>query len=347
MRFALCIAAVLLASRFAHGQIDLEESHVTTSLRGVDTAGTGVAWASGSGGTVLRTEDAGFLWQPCTTPKGAEKLDFRGVQALDGNTAVVMSSGSGELSKIYKTTDGCQTWKLVFTNPDKEGFFDTIRRVGEREFYVLGDPVRGRFVLFVSKDGGESWSGVNDAGLAAEKGDGAFAASNTSLIVSGGTLYFGTGGTGVPHVYARRSSAWSKADVPLASYSTAAGVFSIAARTDAKSTLIAVGGVYSKPDIGAGTAATSVDGGKTWRGADMSPGGYRSGVAYDRDAKVWVAVGTNGTDFSRDDGKTWKPLVPTAADAPDVAKGWNAVALPYVVGAKGRIGRVRPDAFGK
>ena len=344
MRFALCIAAILLVSRSAHAQIDLEESHVTTSLRGVDTAGAGVAWASGSGGTVLRTEDAGFLWQPCTTPKGGEKLDFRGVQALDGNTALVMSSGSGELSKIYKTTDGCQTWKLVFTNPDKEGFFDSIRRVGEREFYVLGDPVRGRFVLFVSKDGGESWSGVNDLGLAADRGDGAFAASNTSLIVSGGTLYFGTGGTGVPHVYARKGSAWSKADVPLASHS-GAGVFSLASRADG--TLVAVGGDYSKPEIRAGTAATSVDGGKTWIAANVWPGGYRSGVAYDGERGVWVAVGTNGADFSRDDGKTWMPLVTTAGDGPDVANGWNAVALPYVVGGRGRIGRVRPDAFGK
>ncbi len=86
-----------------------------------------MAWASGTNGTVLRTEDGGYLWQACAVPPGAEHLDFRGIQAFDANTAIVMSSGKGDLSRLYKTTDGCQTWKLVFTNPDKDGFWDAIQ----------------------------------------------------------------------------------------------------------------------------------------------------------------------------------------------------------------------------
>ena len=56
-------------------------------------------------------EDGGYLWQGCAIPPGAEKLDFRGIQAFDENTAIVMSSGKGDLSRLYKTTDGCRTWK--------------------------------------------------------------------------------------------------------------------------------------------------------------------------------------------------------------------------------------------
>ena len=104
----------------------MESSGTTADLRGIDNVGGGVAWASGTNGTVLRTEDGGYLWQACAIPPGAEHLDFRGVQAFDANTAIVMSSGKGDLSRLYKTTDGCHTWKLVFTNPYPEGFWDAV-----------------------------------------------------------------------------------------------------------------------------------------------------------------------------------------------------------------------------
>ncbi len=115
---------VLAACGAAQAQWEMENSGTTADLRGIDNVGGGVAWASGTNGTVLRTEDGGYLWQACAVPPGAEHLDFRGVQAFDANTANVMSSGKGDLSRLYKTTDGCQTWKLVFTNPDADGFWD-------------------------------------------------------------------------------------------------------------------------------------------------------------------------------------------------------------------------------
>ena len=120
----LLLLATVTAASIAPAQWDLQDAHTTADLRGIHSLGGGVAWASGTNGTVLRTEDAGFVWQLCTIPPGAEKLDFRGIQAFDHNTAIVMSSGKGDLSRLYKTIDGCQTWKLVFTNPDADGFFD-------------------------------------------------------------------------------------------------------------------------------------------------------------------------------------------------------------------------------
>jgi len=128
----LVVALLLLAAAAApttmHAQWDMEDSNTTASLRGIVNVGGGVAWASGTNGTVLRSEDGGYLWQSCATPPGAEKLDFRGIQAFDENTAIVMSSGKGDLSRLYKTTDGCATWKLILTNPDapNDGFFDTL-----------------------------------------------------------------------------------------------------------------------------------------------------------------------------------------------------------------------------
>src|SRR6266704_2825131 len=137
----LLLLLTSLATKKIQAQFDIEDSNTTASLRGIHNVGGGVAWASGTNGTVLRTEDGGYLWQTCTVPPGAEKLDFRGIQAFDENTAIVMSSGKGDLSRLYKTTDGCQTWKLLFTNPDKEGFWNVIQALNKDVFEIVGDSV--------------------------------------------------------------------------------------------------------------------------------------------------------------------------------------------------------------
>jgi photosystem II stability/assembly factor-like uncharacterized protein len=137
----------------AAAQWTIQTSATTADLRGIDNVGNGTAWASGTAGTILRTTDNGTTWTRCTTPPAAEALDFRGIQAFDAQTAIVMSSGKGDLSRLYKTTDGCQTWKLLFINPDKDGFFDAIkarRSQGGKsvDAMIVGDPVQGSFTLF-------------------------------------------------------------------------------------------------------------------------------------------------------------------------------------------------------
>ena len=107
-------------------QFEIQHSGTTASLRGIYSVGGGIAWASGTEGTVLRTEDNGKHWEHCAVPPNAENLDFRAVQAFDGETALVMSSGKGDLPRVYKTEDGCKTWRLVFANPDKDGFWDAL-----------------------------------------------------------------------------------------------------------------------------------------------------------------------------------------------------------------------------
>src|SRR6476659_2200625 len=98
MRIILLAALLNFATTAAQPQFILQDSHTTASLRGIHSIGNGVAWASGTEGATR---------QRGTTPPDAEKLDFRGIQAFDQNTAIVMSSGKGDLSRLYKTTDAC------------------------------------------------------------------------------------------------------------------------------------------------------------------------------------------------------------------------------------------------
>jgi photosystem II stability/assembly factor-like uncharacterized protein len=354
MRIAILLLISLIVVPISYGQWAIQDSKSTADLRGVDSVGNGVAWASGSGGTVLRTTDAGKTWTRCTTPPDAAKLDFRGVQAFDEKTAIVMSSGKGDASRLYKTIDGCATWKKVFDDPDETGFFDSLRRVTGHQLYLLGDPVGGKFSMFSSRDMGDTWFIADDPGLEAVKDAGAFAASNTALMNIGPFLIFGTGGPKAV-VYASRSKCdpatptvcsmiWEPTETPLAHGVPAAGVFSLGGRFSANAagktlTLeVAVGGTYNKPDDASAAGVTSRDGGLTWTLAVTQPHGYRSALAYDRTSLAWIAVGPNGTDVSTDDGQNWQAVKPTGGDTADADQKWNALSLPFAVGPKGRIG---------
>jgi photosystem II stability/assembly factor-like uncharacterized protein len=374
----LRLTAILIAATVttqAKAQWDIEDSHTTASLRGIDNAGGGVAWASGTNGTVRRTEDGGYLWQICTVPPGAEKLDFRGIQAFDENTAIVMSSGPGDQSRLYKTTDGCQTWKLLFTNPDKEGFWDALQfldlpgRDKGRIGYIIGDPVDGKFAEFMTYKSGEEWFSTGGPGAdrcGAKSGEALFAASNSSMILVRSSPIFVTGGNISRsrelelHVKHDPQIFWEfiGGNIPMP-HRASAGAFSIAANlgpdsvadpdkkkfierpTHVGDVLVVVGGDYLKPNDSAGTAAFTNDGGQNWLPVQTPPHGYRSAVAYDTQQKLWITVGPNGTDISRDDGRNWQPLKPSNQDPADADKNWNALSLPFVVGPNGRIGRLR------
>jgi photosystem II stability/assembly factor-like uncharacterized protein len=321
-RAAFSVGLFLAALTNAEGQWQIQESHTNAGLRGIHSIGRGVAWASGTGGTVLRTIDDGGNWQVCTVPPGADKLDFRGIQAFDRNTAVVMSSGKGDLSRLYKTSDGCRTWKLVLTNPDSEGFWDAVRFAAGKGI-VCGDPVEGKFVEFTSSDFGERWRRSSQVPSARE-GESLFAASNSSLLYRTGNAFIVTGGASGSRSLAQLAG---RGDIPLA-VSESAGAFSVATSS---ATLVAVGGDYRMPDVSSGTAAFSKDGGLHWTASTTPPHGYRSSVAYDSRNKTWIAVGPNGTDVSTDDGRNWRSL--------GTDRNWNALSLPFVVGPDGRIGR--------
>jgi photosystem II stability/assembly factor-like uncharacterized protein len=354
----LRLTAILLAATLtAHAQWDIEESHTTASLRGIHNVGGGVAWASGTHGTVRRTEDGGYLWQTCTIPPGAENLDFRGIQAFDENTAIVMSSGPGDQSRLYKTTDGCQTWTLVYTNPDKTGFWDAIQfsnASGLLSGLIAGDPVNGKFPLWWIVPSYKSPANSKESPKA-HSGEAAFAASNTSLFVYSETFWLGTGGTGGAHVIRKVAHGgdgigwvnYLSSDVPVGQHTESSGIFSLSfaldglPRPSAIKRGVAVGGDYLKPNDVTRTAAFTNDGGKTWKPANTPTHGYRSSVAYDPTQKFWITVGPNGTDISRDDGRNWQSLKPSGYDPADDDKNWNALSLPFVVGPNGRIGKLR------
>lgn len=302
------------------------------SFRGIDNVGGGVVWASGTNGTVLRSEDDGYMWQTCKAPPDAGKPDFRAVVGWDANHADVMSIGTGAVSRVYETKDGCASWHLLFENPDHDGFWDALAFRGNAGF-ILGDPVDGRFVLYRSDDLGLRWHRDSSPGLAAMPGEGVFAASNSSLIVlPNSEVIFVTGGVGGPRMFSsKQSGEWTTTKLPIAGGAESSGSFSIAFR-DATHAVV-VGGDYKNPAQTAGTAAWTSDAGVSWHPATTSPSGFRSSVAWDSKMNAWIAAGPNGSDISHDGGRTWKQID---------SGNWNALSLPWAAGPKGRIASLNP-----
>ncbi len=140
---------------------------------------------------------------------------------------------------------------------------------------------------------------------------------------------------------------WHWDSLPTHKRNDSSGAFSFArahSPGDKEEATVIVGGDFKLPDDSTDTAWLLDSHGKIAL-AQTPPHGYRSAVAYDSTSKTWITVGPNGTDISRDDGKNWTALKPTASDPSDSDKSWNALSLPFVVGPNGRIGKLRPEAL--
>jgi len=328
----LALACTVAAS----GQWIKYPVETTASFRGLAVVDSRVIWASGTGGTVIRTTDGGNSWQVIKVP-GAEKLDFRDVEAFDAKTAYVLSIGNGDSSRIYKTMNGGESWELQFTNKDERAFYDAIACRDRNNCLAMGDPVDGFYQVLVTQDGGKAWQFTGlDKIPRAREGEAAFAASGTCLIVNGKRNVFLVTGGSDARVFRSNDNglAWFAADTPLPSGTPGSGIFSIA-MLDARRGVI-VGGNYEVPGDASGNLAFTSDGGKTWT-AGTGLSGYRSAVAY-IDRRTLIAVGTNGSDISSDGGTTWERIGTQSLNAV-AARGPGSV---WAVGPAGAVFKLAP-----
>ena len=328
----IVVVYALIAPRWS-----VQTSGVTARLRGVSAVSERVVWASGSASTVLRTTNGGATWRKLNVTSDA--LDFRDIDAIDTQTAYVLSIGNGPASRIYKTTDAGATWTLQFQNKDPKAFLDAMSFWDANNGIAFGDSINGQFYILLTDNGGETWSRLAVSRLPpALESEGAFAASGTNIAVFGKThAWIGTGAGAKARVLRStdRGRSWEIADTPLAA-GQSTGIFSIAFRDENHG--VVVGGDYSKEKEAVDNLAVTDDGGVTWK-LVKGLSGYRSVVAYVPGAKTpaLVALGPSGGDYSLDDGQTWKPIEGPGFDTfsfiPRKTTGWGA-------GANGAIGKL-------
>jgi photosystem II stability/assembly factor-like uncharacterized protein len=333
------VLTLLLGSSDNRPWWTVQNSGLDADLRGVSAVFSGMGnkkqytvWASGSRGTVLRSDTEGSSWKQIEVP-GAADLDFRDVEAVDPDTVYLISSGDGDKSRIYKTTDGGKHWTLEYSDKRAGFFLDALACDSPTHCLALSDPVEGKFLVLSTSDG-EHWKELPRESMPpALPKEGAFAASGTAIAICDHKIFFGTGG---PAARVFRSEndgrSWTVSATPIASGGAASsgGIFSIACYGD---DLVAVGGDYKQPNDSEKTAIYSSDAGMTWHLAETQPGGYRSAVGA-CSFQDFVAVGINGTDVSHDKGVHWQHTERLSLNAVGFhgGEGW-------AVGPKGLIAR--------
>jgi photosystem II stability/assembly factor-like uncharacterized protein len=328
------VMAVLFFCAPIIAQWQKQAIETNASFRGLSVVNENVVWASGTGGTVVRTIDGGKTWKIIKVPN-ATKLDFRDIEAFDANIAYIVSIGEGESSRIYKTVDGGENWKLQFQNTEPKAFFDGIAFWDKDNGIAMSDPVNGYFYLLGTRNGGETWNKLDTEKMfPAKDGEAAFAASGTCIITQGKKNVFLVSGGKDARVFRSNNGgyAWYVADSPIVKGEASQGIFGIS-MFDAMNGVI-VGGDYAKPNADVSNLAFTKDGGKTWENS-KGFSGFRSAVSY-LNKKTLIAVGSVGSDISTDGGKTWKVLDNESYNALQI-KGRNAI---WAAGEKGRISKL-------
>jgi photosystem II stability/assembly factor-like uncharacterized protein len=305
------------------------------SLRGLAAVSEDIAWATGSLATVMKTTDGGRNWQSFDFDV-PDSLQFRDVEAFGADTAYVLSAGSPAL--IFKTTDGGESWRLQYENSRPGIFLDGMAFWDKQNGLVMGDPLGGSFVILQTNDGGQNWEQ-----LAAEKipapaeGEAGFAASGTNIRVAGvGLACFASGGK-QSRVFRSTDGGrnWTAHQVPIVQGASSQGIFSLSLADTLRG--VAVGGDFLNPDDNRRIAAYTSDGGQSWQPAEQMPGGYRSGIAYFPDDQLFIATGTNGTDYSTDLGQSWLTLDTVGYHSIQPVPGQSAA---WLSGSDGKVSRL-------
>ena len=302
------------------------QTPVKASLRGLSPVSDLVCWASGSGGTWLKTTDGGDTWKHGVIA-GLDTVDFRSIQAFDEHTAVAASAGQPAV--IYRTIDGGESWEKVHQE-GPEAFFDGITFLDFKTGYVLGDPVGGKWMILETTDSGKSWKYLEKLPDAVQ-GEAAFAASASSMISTRDQLIFGTGGTvSNLHFFNFKERSWTKLKTSMLQGESSQGIFALAALNGR---ILGVGGDYTKLDQRDRNAVILSDGKSEI--PEILPLGFRSGVVYREDRKIAVAVGPSGSDLSWDEGKTWANFSSTGYHAVKISPKKKTI---WASGSGGRVG---------
>jgi photosystem II stability/assembly factor-like uncharacterized protein len=295
-----------------------------------------VVWVSGHRATWVRTLDGGRTWVPGSMTGPDSTLQFRDVAAVNATTAYLLAAGPGAQSRIYKTSDAGQTWRLQFLNSDSAAFYDCLGFWDAMHGIAVSDAAHGKMIVIRTEDG-EHWSAVPEDGMPpGVPQEGSPAAGGTCLIVGGrARAWFGTEPVARVYRSADRGRHWTVVTTPIVG-GEASGVATLAFRDDRHG--MALGGRLLKPDdTSDSVAAVTGDGGATWtlvHRPTFSGAVYGSAVL--SGVRGYVVAGPKGLDWTANDGRSWTNL----SGAAYWAVGCSARDVCWATGPGGRITRV-------
>jgi photosystem II stability/assembly factor-like uncharacterized protein len=330
----ICILFFLLSISAIKAQsiVQLQQGK-PTSIRGLSVVDDSIAWISGSKGYIAITIDGGknWAWQQV---KGFEKADFRDIEAFSDKSVVIMSSGTPAL--VLKTTDGGANWQVKYNNTDTTYFLDAMDFDSPKHGLILGDPIKNKFLLLETNDGGETWNPCKDLPYAIP-GEAAFAASGTCLRLIDGNIFIASGGTNSRLLsYSTNKNTWDYSNFPITHGRASQGAFSVAI---GKNNGIVIGGDYEKDKITDSVAVSFKPRPfKLLNAPAKGPAGFQSCVEFIR-GDTFLSTGTPGSNITTDGGKTWTKIDGTSFNVCRKAKRGKLVLL---AGNGGKISVLKP-----
>ncbi len=264
---SLLIFLCLILTFPANSQWFEQTSPTTKPLYSVSVVDNSVAWACGREGTIIRTTNGGADWTIISPGYFQDYQHFWSIYALDAQTAFAVYSqlgGIGDITEVYKTTNGGTTWTIVFEQTG--GWVMDIEMFTQDNGFLYTSPLNGYWRFFNTTDGGSTWQLITQyqESIILEMGH-----FNSSFF-SGTEVWFGSNST---NVYHSTDNGYTWAHVPV----TTQNIYSV---------------WFNTPDWGllAGDnyLERTTDGGSNWGQTTGQPSIDSSSSIFGTDTRWWV-----------------------------------------------------------
>lgn len=244
------------ADSFAFNDQSVKGEH---TLMAIAFAPDNSIWVSGAGSSIYYSQDNGANWKNITPPTTAEPLEFRDIEILPDGTVLLMSAGSGDASRVFRSNDKGASWAKVLQAKHPNAFFDCMAFVDAKQGWLYGDSIEGKLYFQKTSDGGKSWQ-AEALPFDALKDEGGFASSGTCIQSDNdGAVIVGTG-NGKKARLLVKDRQWQMSYGPLKA-GKAAGIFSVQRKGN---TVFSSGGSLNTPDLPAQVFQYTLDK-KRWR----------------------------------------------------------------------------------
>ena len=240
--------------------------------------------------------------------KDSLEFEFRSIAVTNDAVCIINVANPTFLFRFSKDLIQKQ---LVYEERHEKVFYDSMQFWNDNEGIALSDPTDGCLSIILTKDGGKTWhKSLCDKLPKMNKGEAAFAASNSNIIINGNDTWIVSGGKKSRVFYSSdKGITWNVYETPIVQGEAMTGIFT-ADFYNNKIGFIA-GGNYEKPNQNFQNKAVTFDGGKTWKLVGENAGfGYASCIQFipNSNGKCLVCVGSTGLFYSNDMGNSWTQL---------------------------------------
>lgn len=316
MRYLFLIVLVIcMASCNLNGSKEFTSVEITPvfrdslSIRAILPVDQNRVWFSANAGRVGLIDSL--------TPKLANikyeetDLAFRSIAATRNSVFVLSVANPAVMYKIGYDGESATNIEKVYFEEGENVFYDSMAFWNEKEGIAMGDPTDGCLSVIITRDGGNKWTKLSCSSLPeTEKGEAAFAASNSNIAIVGDHAWLVSGGKRARVFHTPdKGKTWEVFNTPIIQGKAMTGIYSVDFHDEDQG--IIFGGNWEDKAYNEGNKAITSDGGRTWKLISNGAGpGYRSSVRYvpGSEGQGVVAVGSPGISYSPDRGESWVEL---------------------------------------